>query len=116
MDDARHKGQKKTGPTLPERLLRLEGDIRRILEPIRVTPSQGGVSLATLSRTVTALVRKRWVTRRRSVTNTRGVHLLLSRWGNALALQTEQRVRQVNATLAEQDRRSLGMIPKGSRT
>jgi hypothetical protein len=36
-----------------------------------------------------------------------------SAW-NALALQIEQRVRQVNATLAEQDRRTLGMNPKGS--
>lgn len=43
------------------------------------------------------------------------VSLSLSRWGNALALQIEQRVRQVNATLAEQDRRTLGMILMDSR-
>jgi hypothetical protein len=43
------------------------------------------------------------------------VSLSLSRRGNALALQIEQRVRQVNATLAEQNRKALGMIPRGSR-
>jgi DNA-binding MarR family transcriptional regulator len=123
--------------TLLELLLRLEGDIRRSLEPIRVTPSQAGVilflrhhaearvtdaatalgvSLATLSRTVTALVRKRWVTKRRSVKDDRVVSLSLSRRGNALARQIEKRVHQVSATLAEPDRRTLGMIPKGSRS
>lgn len=122
--------------TLLELLLRLEDDIRRRLEPIRVTPSQAGVilflhryadsrvtdaataldvSLATLSRTVTALVRKRWVTKRRSVTDTRVVCLLLSRRENALTRQIAQRVRQVNAILDEQDRRALGMILKGRR-
>ena len=73
-----------------------------------------GVRLLTLSVMVKVLVRKRWVTKRRSVTDTRVVHLRLSRRGNVLALQIEQRVRQVNATLAEQDRRTLGMNPKGS--
>ena len=63
---------------------------------------------------VKVLVRKRWVTKRRSVTVTRVVHLRLSRRRNALALQIEQRVRQVNATLAEQGRRTLGMNLKGS--
>jgi hypothetical protein len=29
MDDARHMGQKETGPTLLELVLRLEGDFRR---------------------------------------------------------------------------------------
>jgi hypothetical protein len=73
-----------------------------------------GVRLLTLSVMVKVLVRKRWVTKRRSVTVIRVVHLRLSRRGNALALQIEQRVRQGNATLAEQDRRTLGMNPKGS--
>ncbi len=36
----RHKVQKKTGPTRLELLLRLEGDFRKRLGPIRVTPSQ----------------------------------------------------------------------------
>src|SRR5512141_244305 len=106
-------GQKKTGPTRLELLLRLEGDMRKRLEPIRVIPSQAGVilflrrhadarmtdaatalgvSLATLSRTVTALVRKQWVAKRRSATDDRVVALSLSRRGNALALQIDQRV------------------------
>jgi DNA-binding MarR family transcriptional regulator len=50
-----------------------------------------GVRLLTLSVMVKVLVRKRWVTKRRSVTVTRVVHLRLSRRGNALALQIEQR-------------------------
>jgi DNA-binding MarR family transcriptional regulator len=55
----------------------------------------------TLSEVVKALVRRHWVTKRRSVTDTRVVHLLLSRRGHALALQVEQRVRHVEATLTE---------------
>jgi DNA-binding MarR family transcriptional regulator len=55
----------------------------------------------TLSAVVKDLVRKRWVTKRRSVTDTRVVHLLLSQRGNALVLQINQRVRQVNAPLAQ---------------
>ena len=110
-------GAEKAGKILPrllELLLRLEGDIQRRLRPIRVTPSQVGmilflrrhaearvtdaatalgVRLLTLSVMVKVLVRKRWVTKRRSVTVTRVVHLRLSRRRNALALQIEQRVR-----------------------
>jgi DNA-binding MarR family transcriptional regulator len=122
--------------TLLELVLQLHGDFRRRLEPIRVTPLQAGVILflrrhadarvtdtatalrlrpPTLSEVVNDLVRKRWVTRRRSVTDTRVVHLRLSRRGNALALQINQRVRQVHAPLAQHTIRTLGMIPKGSR-
>jgi DNA-binding MarR family transcriptional regulator len=117
----RHKVQKKTGPTQLELLLRLEGDFRKRLGPIRVTPSQAGVILflrrhadanvtdagtalgvsqATLSRTVTTLVRKQWVAKRRSAADDRVVALSLSRRGNALALQINQRVRSVNVPLA----------------
>ena len=60
-----------------------------------------GVSQATLSRTVNTLVRKQWVAKRRSATDDRVVHLRLSRRGNALALQIDQRVRQVKAPLAQ---------------
>jgi len=121
--------------TILELVLQLHGDFRRRLEPIRVTPLQAGVilflrrhadarvtdtatalrvRLPTLSEVLNDLVRKRWVTRRRSVTDTRVVHLRLSRRGNALALQINQRVRQVNAPLAQHTIRTLGMIPKGS--
>jgi len=108
--------------TILELVLQLHGELRRSLEPIRVTPLQAGVLLflrrhaearmtdtatalrlrpPTLSEVVNDLVRKRWVTKRRSVTDTRVVHLSLSRRGNALALQINQRVRQVNAPLAQ---------------
>jgi DNA-binding MarR family transcriptional regulator len=108
--------------TILELVLQLHGEFRRSLEPIRVTPLQAGVllflrrhaearvtdtatalrlRLPTLSEVIKDLVRKRWVTKRRSVTDTRVVHLSLSRRGNALALQINQRVRQVNAPLAQ---------------
>ena len=108
--------------TILELVLQLHGDFRRRLEPIRVTPLQAGVilflrrhadarvtdtatglrvRLPTLSEVLNDLVRKRWVTRRRSVTDTRVVHLRLSRRGNALALQINQRVHQVKAPLAQ---------------
>jgi DNA-binding MarR family transcriptional regulator len=108
--------------TILELVLQLHGDFRRRLEPIRVTPLQAGVilflrrhadarvtdaatalrlRLPTLSEVVKDLEWKRWVTKRRSVTDTRVVHLRLSRWGNALALQINQRVRQVNGPLAQ---------------
>jgi len=80
MGGTTRKGQK--GPTLLELVLQLEGDIRRRLEPIRVTPLQAGVllflcrhtearvtdiaaalgvRLSTLSGVVTTLARKRLV-------------------------------------------------------
>jgi len=122
--------------TLLELVLQLHGKFRRRLEPIRVTPLQAGVLLflrrhadarltdaatalrvrmSTLCEVVNDLVRTRWVTKRRSVTDTRVVHLPLSRRGNAFTRQIHQRVRQVKATLTEQDRRPLGMISKGRR-
>jgi DNA-binding MarR family transcriptional regulator len=106
------------------------------LEPIRVTLLQAGVllflrrhaeanvtdaaatlgvRLPTVSVVVKALVRKRWVTKRRSGKDDRVVVLSLSRWGDTLALQIENRIYQVNATLAKQDPRILGMISKDSR-
>ena len=117
MDSARHKGQKETGPTLLELVLRLEGDFRLTLTPIRVTPLQAGVLLflhrhadarltdaatalrvktPTLNPVVNDLVRTRWVTKRRSVTDTRAVCLSLSRRGQVLAQKIEEQVRQVS--------------------
>ena len=122
--------------TILERVLQLHGQFRRSLEPLRVTPLQAGVILflrrhadanvtdaatvlgvsqATLSRTVITLVRKQWVAKRRSAKDDRVVALSLSRRMNALALQINQRVRQMNATLTEQDRKALGMTPEGRR-
>jgi DNA-binding MarR family transcriptional regulator len=120
MGRAAHNGRE--GLTLLEVVLRLHGDFRRRLEPIRVTTLQAGVLLclrrhaeanvtdaatvlgmsqATLSRTVTTLVRKQWVAKRRSAKDDRVVALSLSRRGNALALLINQRVRQVNAPQAQ---------------
>ncbi|HEV8329142.1 MAG TPA: hypothetical protein VGQ08_16820 [Nitrospiraceae bacterium] len=50
----------------------------------------------TLSEVVNDLVRKRWVTKRRSVTDTRVAHLLLSRRGQDLAQRIEEQVRRVS--------------------
>ena len=74
-----------------------------------------GVRLPTVSVVVKALVRKRWVTKRRSGKDDRVVVLSLSRRGDTLALQIEKQVYQVNATLAKQGPRILGMISKDSR-
>ena len=100
MQGVEHNGHEKL--TLLELVLRLQGEFRRSLEPIRVTPLQAGVMLylrrhadakltdaaaalcvrlPTLSEVVKDLVRKRWVTKRRSVTDTRAVCLSLSRRG-----------------------------------
>lgn len=75
-----------------------------------------GVSLATLSRTVTALMHKRWVAKRCAVKDDRVVVLSLTRRGDVLARHIKQRGRQVSATLAQPDRSILGMNPKDRRT
>jgi DNA-binding MarR family transcriptional regulator len=115
--------------TLLERVLQLHSDFRRRLEPIRVTPLQAATLLflsrhekaklkdaaaalrvrpPTLTEVIKDLVRNRWVSKRRSVTDTRVVHLRLSRRGNVLIRQIERRVLQVgldalqvNATLTD---------------
>jgi DNA-binding MarR family transcriptional regulator len=117
MHAAKHPGQKETESTLLELVLQLHGDFRRSLEPIRVTPLQAGVififrrhaearvtdtaaalgiRLPTLSGVVKDLVRKCWVTKRRSVTDTRVVHLRLSRRGLIITRKIENQVRRVS--------------------
>jgi DNA-binding MarR family transcriptional regulator len=106
--------------TLLEVVLQLHGEFRRSLEPLRVTPLQAGMLLflhrhpearltdaaaalrvnpPTLSVVVTDLVRKRWVAKRRSVTDSRVVHLRLSRQGQALVRRIKDRVRDVKSDL-----------------
>ena len=106
--------------TLLELALRVQGEFRRSLEPIRVTPLQAGlllflrrhaearvtdaaatlgVRLPTLSVVVKTLGRKRWVTKRRSVTDTRVVCLSLSRQGQALVQRIKDHVRDVRSDL-----------------
>jgi DNA-binding MarR family transcriptional regulator len=120
--------------TLLESVLQLHGDLRKILEPLRVTPLQAGTLLflsrhaetnlmdaaatlrvrqPTLNEVVKALVRKRWVTERRSVTDSRVLHLHLSRQGHMLARHIEQRMRQIEATLIGPDLAALSMHPEG---
>lgn len=136
MHDAKHKDQTEAGPTLLELVLRLHGDLRRSLKPIRVTPLQAGVLCylhlhadarlgaaaaalhvqpPTLVVVVQDLVRKHWVTNRRSVEDRRVVCLRLSRQGETIARTIAQRVRHMEATLTEDDRGALGMTPQSRR-
>ena len=114
----------KEEPTELERVLWLHGQFRRCLEPIGVTPLQAGVllhlhrhtdtnmtrtaaalciRLPTLTEVIDDLVRKRWVTRRRSTTDTRVVQLRLSPRGNALAVKIAHGVGQVATTPTSPD-------------
>src|SRR6266581_5123046 len=115
MRGVEHKGREEL--TLLELVLQLHGEFRRSLEPIRVTPLQAGVilfllrhadarvtdaatalrlRLPTLSEVVNDLVRKRWVTKRRSVTDTRVVHLRLSQQGRVITRKIENQVRRMS--------------------
>lgn len=118
-------------PTLLELVLRWHGEFRKCLEPIRVTPLQAGVilylqrhmdanmtdtadalsvRLPTLSEVVKNLVQKRWVIKRRSVTDTRVVHVRLSRRGETLAQRIEEQVRQVSIEVtANKDLTAAGL-------
>ena len=126
MQDVKHNGHEEL--TLLELVLQLHGEFRRSLEPIRVTPLQAGVilflrrhtdakltdaaaslgvRLPTLSEVVKDLVRKRWVTKRRSVEDRRAVCLSLSRRGEALARRIKDRVRDVRSDLRPRKEASL---------
>jgi DNA-binding MarR family transcriptional regulator len=106
--------------TLLELVLQLYGEFRRRLESIRVTPLQAGVLLflrrhaeanltdaavalhvraPTLSDVVKDLARKRWVTKRRSVTDTRALCLRLSRRGEALARRIRDQVERMSTQI-----------------
>ncbi len=120
--------------TLLEVVLQVHGELRKTLAPIRVTPLQAGVLLflsrhegtsltdaaatlhvspPTLSEVVKDVVRKRWVTKRRSVTDSRAVQLQLSRNGHTLARHIEQRIRQVEATWIGPDPADFSMHLEG---
>jgi len=109
--------------TLLELVLRVQGEFRRSLDPIRVTPFQAGVlfflsrhtnatmtdaadslgvRLPTLSIVVKDLVRKRWITRRHLVENRRAVCLSLTQRGEALAQKIAERVQHVKSDLTRQ--------------
>jgi DNA-binding MarR family transcriptional regulator len=116
-----------------ELVLRLHREYRRNLEMIHVTPLQAMVLLflrchaesnvmgaaavlrltqPVVSEVIKDLVRKRLVTKRRSVSDTRAVCLSLSRQGNSLVRQIEQGVRQVNSSLTQLTRKTLGGMTK----
>lgn len=126
MQGVEHNGDEKL--TLLELVLRVQGEFRRSLEPIRVTPLQAGVvlylqrhpdtkltdaatalclRLPTISTVVKDLVRKRWVTKRRSVTDDRALCLSLSRQGQALARKIEAQIRKVRSDLTPMKEASL---------
>ena len=104
--------------TLLEAVLRVQGDLRRALAPIGVTPLQAGVlgylgqhpdarltyaakavgvEPATLVVVVQDLVRKGWITNRRSVEDRRAVCLKLSRQGEALVRKISPIIQGVEA-------------------
>jgi len=118
MRGVEHNGDEKL--TLLELVLRVQGEFRRSLEPIRVTPLQAGMLLylqrhrdakltdaadalflriPTLSDVVKDLVRKRWVTKRYSVEDRRAVCLRLSRRGQVITRKIENQVRDVRSDL-----------------
>jgi DNA-binding MarR family transcriptional regulator len=119
-----------------ELVLQLHREYRRNLETIHVTPLRAIVLLflrchtesnvmdaatalrltqPVVSEVVIDLVRKRLVIKRRSVSDTRAVCLSLSRQGHALVRQIVQGVRQVNSSLTQLDRKTLGGMTQKDR-
>ncbi len=114
--------------TLLESILRLQGEFRRSLEPLHVTPLQAGVILflcrhedgrvkdlatafclkmPTVVEVVNNLVGKRWVIKRGSVEDRRAVCLRLSRQGQALARNIKAQIRDVRCDLTPMKEASL---------
>ena len=115
-------------PTLLEFVLRVQGDLRRALAPIGVTPLQAGVlgylgqhpdarltdaakavgvEPATLVVVVQDLVRKGWATNRRSLEDRRTVCLKLSRKGEALVRRIAPLIRNLEVQLRVRRRSDL---------
>jgi DNA-binding MarR family transcriptional regulator len=118
MPGVEHSDQDK--PTLLEMVLRVQGDFRRCLEPIGVTPLQAGVMRylqrhpdakmkdtaagldvrsPTLTDVIDALVRKRLMTTRRALHDTRTLCLRLSRQGEVVARKIKDKIRDVRSDL-----------------
>jgi len=116
--------------SLLEVVSRVQGDLRRALGPIGVTPLQAGVLCylgqhadarltdaaaafrvepPTLTDVVQDLVRQGWVTNRRSVEDRRAVRLKLSRKGEALVRRIAPLVRNVEVQLSKKERDAFGM-------
>jgi DNA-binding MarR family transcriptional regulator len=119
MHGTEHNGHEER--TLLELVLQLHSEFRKSLEPVHVTPLQAGVMLflrrhadagvtdaatalrvrqPTMVEVVKDLVRKCWVTNRRSVEDRRTVCLRLTRQGKVLERKIESQVRQVSTGVA----------------
>jgi DNA-binding MarR family transcriptional regulator len=118
-------------PTLLEVMLRLHGEFRRRLEPLRVTVLQAGVILyltrhtdpkptgaaaalrispPTMTEVIRDLVGRRWVTNRRSTQDRRAVCLRLSRRGQVIAQSITGQVRQVSPVAPDIDPTNLNEV------
>ena len=118
MPGVKHKNQDER--TLLEVVHRLHGEFRSRLAPIGVTPLQAsvilyllrhsdaklkdtaaavGVQPPTVAGVIDDLVRKRWVTRRRSIHDDRALCLRLSRQGQVIARKIKNYVRDVKSDL-----------------
>ena len=108
-----HNDQKEPSPTMLELVLWLHGEFRRRLEPLqagvmlylhrcadaRVTEAAKALRVKppTLTDVVQDLIRKRWVTKRRSADDGRVFHLRLSRRGEAITRTIQRHVPQMEA-------------------
>ena len=134
MPGVKHKGQDK--PTLLEVGLRVQGNFRSRLAPLRVTPLQAGVMLylyrqrgakmkdaaalgvqpPTVTRVIHDLVRKRWVTNRRSIHDDRTLCLRLSRQGEVIARRIKNQVDRSETEMGRGKLMSVGQrVAKGTR-
>ena len=121
MQGAEYNGRKDV--SLLEAILRIQGDLRRRLDPLRVTPLQAGMMLylnrhpdakaketaaalaiqpPTLSPMVHTLVRKGWITNSRAPADDRAMCLRLTQAGKALARRITDRLRDVKLDLTPQ--------------
>src|SRR4051794_13125724 len=132
------KMQKHDKPTLLEVVLRLHGEFRRRLAPLRVTVLQAGVILyltrhtdpklteaaaalrispPTMTEVIRDLVGRRWVTNRRSTQDRRAVCLRLRRRGQVIAQSIMGQVRQVGPVAPDIDPTIPGVAQlEGNRT
>lgn len=119
-------------PSLLEVVLRVQGDLRRALVPIGVTPLQAGVLCylcqhadarlidvaaalrvepPTIVDVVKDLVRKGWVLNKRSIKDRRTLCLNLSRKGEPLVRKIALLVHSVGVRLSTRDRDAFGPYP-----
>ena len=121
--------EKRSAPGLLELVLQVQGELRRTLSLIGVTPLQAGVlcylsehadarlidaaeafrvESPTIVDVVQDLVRKGWVINKRSIKDRRTLCLKLSRKGEPLVRKITPRGQSVKVMLSEQDGLRLG--------